>query len=109
MTDPTIAFVNRSSAALNPTLAVIVEALKIQLEKHFGPVWGVSAKLYAVGDGKAAKPGEWQVVFLDDADEASDLGYHLLTKEGQPVSKVFMTPIREAKESESVTASHELL
>lgn len=103
---PTIAFVNLSKTPLGVDLTKLVAALAKQLQRDFVPIWGYPAKLYVA---KKAKAGEWQVVFLDDADEADALGYHDLTKNGQPVSKVFVKTTIDAGEKVSVTASHELL
>jgi hypothetical protein len=103
---PTIAFVNMAKTDLGVDLTKLVAALTKQLQRDFVPIWGYPAKLYVA---KKAKPGEWQVVFLDDADEADALGYHDLTKNGQPVSKVFVKTTISAGEKVSVTASHELL
>jgi hypothetical protein len=103
---PTIAFVNLSKTPLGVDLTKLVAALAKQLQRDFVPIWGYPAKLYVA---KKAKAGEWQVVFLDDADEADALGYHDLTKNGQPVSKVFVKTTISAGEKVSVTASHELL
>jgi hypothetical protein len=57
---------------------------------------------------QGAKPSDWQFVYFDDADEAGALGYHDLTKNGQPVSKVFVKTTLEDNQLVSVTASHEL-
>jgi hypothetical protein len=103
---PTIAFVNLAKTPLGVDLTKLVAALSKQLQRDFVPIWGYPAKLYVT---KKAKPGEWQVVFLDDADAADALGYHDLTKNGQPVSKVFVKTTIAAGEKVSVTASHELL
>jgi len=62
-------------------------------------------KLY---NTKVAKRSDWRFVYFDGADEAGALGYHDITKEVQPVSKVFVKPTLEAGELVSVTASHEL-
>ena len=62
-------------------------------------------KLY-VSD--AAKPSDWQFIYFDDADTAGALGYHDLTKDGQPLSKIFVKTTLAAKEKVSVTACHEL-
>jgi hypothetical protein len=62
-------------------------------------------KLY---NTKQAKPSDWQFVYFDTADAAGALGYHELTKNGQPVSKVFVKTTLEANELVSVTACHEL-
>ncbi len=103
---PTIACINLATTPLGVDLTKLVAALNKQLERDFVPVWGYPAKLYVT---KKAKPDEWQIVFLDDADEANALGYHDLTKNGQPVSKVFVKTTIGAGEKVSVTASHELL
>lgn len=103
---PTIAFVNLATEPLGVDLAKLVAALDKQMLRDFVPIWGYPAKLYVTDK---PKPDEWQVVFLDDADAANALGYHALTKNGQPVSKVFVRTTIAAGQSVSVTASHELL
>jgi hypothetical protein len=103
---PTVAFVNLSTVPLGTDLRKLVAALDKQMQRDFVPIWGYPAKLYIA---EKAKPGEWQVVFLDDADAADALGYHDLTKNGQPVSKVFVKTTIAAGQKVSVTASHELL
>src|SRR3984893_19140904 len=82
---PTIAFVNLATAPLGTDLDKLVSALNKQMQRDFVPIWGYPAKLYVT---QKPKPDEWQVVFLDDADAANALGYHDLTKDGPPVSKV---------------------
>jgi hypothetical protein len=47
-------------------------------------------------------------VYFDNADTAGALGYHDITKNGQPVSKVFVETTLAAHEVVSVTACHEL-
>jgi uncharacterized membrane protein YgcG len=103
---PTIAFVNLATVSLGVDLDKLVAALAKQLQQDFVPIWGYPAKLYVTQN---PKPGEWQVVFLNDADAAKALGYHDLTKNGQPISKVFVRTTLSAGEKVSVTASHELL
>jgi hypothetical protein len=103
---PTIAFVNLANAQLGVDLGKLVAALQKQMERDFVPIWGYPAKLYITDK---PKDDEWQVVFLDDADAANALGYHDLTKNGQPISKVFVKTTIAAGQKVSVTASHELL
>jgi hypothetical protein len=103
---PTIAFVNLAKAPLGVNLNKLVAALDTQMQRDFVPIWGYPAKLYVT---QKPKPDEWQVVFLDDADAANALGYHDITKNGQPASKVFVKTTIAAGEKVSVTASHELL
>lgn len=103
---PTIAFVNLATTPLGVDLDKLVAALQKQMERDFVPVWGYPAKLYTTDK---PKPDEWQVAFLDDADAANALGYHDLTKNGQPISKVFVKTTLAAGQKVSVTTSHELL
>jgi hypothetical protein len=103
---PTIAFVNLATVSLEVDLRKLVSALNKQLERDFVPIWGYPATLHIT---EKPKPGEWQVVFLDDSDAADALGYHDLTKNGEPVSKVFVKSTIAAGQKVSTTASHELL
>jgi hypothetical protein len=57
---------------------------------------------------RAAPSTDWQFIYFDDADEAGALGYHDLTKDGQPVSKVFVKTTLDDNQVVSVTACHEL-
>lgn len=103
---PTIAFMNMATEPLGVDLRKLVSALDKQMKRDFVPIWGYPATLYLTDK---PKPDEWQMVFLDDADAANALGYHDLTKDGQPVSKVFVKTTVAAGQKVSVTASHELL
>lgn len=104
---PTIAFVNAASEPLGFDLNALVAALRIYLNRDFVPIWSTPANL-VVNPGKTIPPGQWAIVFLDDADTAGALGYHDLTTDGFPLSKVFVRTAKRAHESLSVTASHEL-
>jgi hypothetical protein len=103
---PTIAFVNKATVTIGVDLDKLVNALQKQIDRDFVPVWGYPAKLYVT---KTPAPNDWQIVFFDDADVANALGYHDITVDGQPVSKVFVSTVIAAGEKISVTASHELL
>src|SRR5947208_17151033 len=48
------------------------------------------------------------MAFLDDADVAHALGYHDLTPDGLPLSKVFVKTTLAVGQRVSVTACHEL-
>jgi len=48
------------------------------------------------------------MLFLDDADDPTALGYHDLTSDGLPLSKVFVKSTIDDGQKVSVTASHEL-
>jgi hypothetical protein len=103
---PTVAFVNLATAPLGIDLGKLVAVLQRQLDRDFVPVWGYPARLYATSKPKRS---DWQVVFLDDADAADAFGYHDITKNGQPISKVFIKTTIAAGQKVTTTASHELL
>jgi hypothetical protein len=50
----------------------------------------------------------WQIVLLDDSDQAGALGYHDYTPGGRPISKVFTKTDQQYGYSWTVTLSHEL-
>jgi hypothetical protein len=69
--------------------------------RDFAPKWGITCK---VQKATSIPKGAWAIVILDDPDEPNAAGYHDLTPDGLPLSKVFV-----AAGDVSVTASHELL
>jgi hypothetical protein len=101
----TIACINMATVDLGVPFAKLTAALQNCYDQHFLPIWGYPVKLYNTAK---AKPSDWQLVYLDDADTARALGYHDLTKNGQPVSKIFVKTTKDAGEVVSVTACHEL-
>ena len=102
---PTIACINNATVELGVDFDKLIVALQKFLNQCFVPIWGTPAKLV-----KATKPlsGAWTIVFLDDADAEQALGYHDLTKDGLPLSKVFVKTTINAGDKVSVTACHEL-
>jgi hypothetical protein len=105
---PTIGVVNLATVPLGNDLQALVAALQKFLDEHFVPVWGYPAKLVIYPDLKSIPADQWQFLFIDDADAADALGYHDLTKNGQPVSKIFVKTTLADKQLVSVTACHEL-
>src|SRR5262249_2380412 len=101
-----IAFINKSTTPLGVGFDKLVRALDTQMQRDFVPIWGYPATLRATQEPER---DEWQMVFLDDAEAANTLGYHDLTKDGEPTSKVFVKTTLAAKQKVSVTACHELL
>lgn len=102
---PTIACINQATVPLGVDFDKLVAALQKFTDRCFAPVWGTPAKLVAATKIPA---DAWAIVFLDDADVADALGYHDLTPDGFPLSKVFVKTILQSKEKVSVTACHEL-
>lgn len=105
---PTIGVVNLATVDLGAPLPALVAALQKFLDQFFVPIWGYPAKLVIYPNVKAIPADQWQFLFMDDADTAGALGYHDLTKNGQPVSKIFVKTTLADNQSVSVTACHEL-
>lgn len=102
---PTIACINKATVDLGVDFDKLIAALQKFLDECFVPVWGTPAKLVKA---KKPMPGAWTFIFLDDADAPGALGYHDLTKNGLPLSKIFVKTTLEIGDKVSVTACHEL-
>jgi hypothetical protein len=100
-----IACINIAKTPLGVDFDKLTAALQKCYDTTFVPVWGYPVTLY---NTEVAKPSDWQLIYFDDADQAGALGYHDLTKKGQPVSKIFVKTTIDAHEQVSVTACHEL-
>jgi hypothetical protein len=108
-----IAVINESTVVKDSDALACVDALQIQVSRDFAPAWGgIDAHLMFIprtNPPMAPAPNQWQLVILDDSDQADALGYHELTASGLPLGKVFAKSDLDAGYSWTVTASHELL
>jgi hypothetical protein len=104
-----IAVINESTVVTDAQVQPWVPALQSQVTDHFAPVWGVGADLAFVPKTQPPAADAWQLVILDDSDQAGALGYHDLTSAGLPLAKIFAKSDQQAGSSISVTCSHELL
>jgi hypothetical protein len=102
---PTIACFNQATTALGVDFDRLVAGLQRFVDDYFVPVWGTPARLVK---SRGFRKGAWALAFLDRADVANALGYHDLTPDGFPLSKVFVQTTVENGQLVSVTASHEL-
>jgi hypothetical protein len=102
---PTIACFNKATVGLGVDLDALIGALQKFVDEKFAPVWGTPAKLVKSED---FLPGAWALVFLDTADVQGALGYHDLTPDGLPLSKVFVQTTLADGQKVSVTACHEI-
>src|SRR5256884_202336 len=102
---PTIACFNKATTALGVDFDRLLAALQKFVDQYFVPVWGTPARLLKTA---GFRKGAWALAFLDRADVANALGYHDLTPDGLPLSKVFVQTTLAAKQKVSVTACHEL-
>ena len=102
-----IDLVNASTVVKDQDLATMVAALQKQVSGPFAAAWGIDATLRFVPRGDRPSADAWWIAVLDDSDVADALGYHDITKAGQPLGKVFARTDLQAGSSISVTLSHE--
>jgi hypothetical protein len=104
-----VACINKATVDLGVSISKLIDALQAWYSWHVKPAWGTPAlQLYDAPADREPPATDWQIVFLDTADEAGALGYHELLRNGQPISYVFVKTTIDAGELVSVTAAHEL-
>ena len=102
---PNVACINSASVPLEVDFDGLVATLQKFAETILFPVWGASAQVFK---SERFVPGAWAMVFLDDANDQNTLGYHDLTPDGLPLSKIFVESTLKVAQKVSVTACHEL-
>lgn len=102
---PLISVINKATVPLGVDFAKLVAALQSYVATCVVPVWGTPAVLSIAKDFVA---GTWALLLLDDPDVANAYGYHDMTPDGFPLSKVFVKTCLQYGELVSVTASHEV-
>ena len=101
---------NQSTAISDSDVKDIIAALQIQVTRDFLKFWPIAdVTLNFIDKAAPEVPGIWELVFLDDSDQAGTLGYHDLTSSGDPLGKAFVKDDLKYGSKVSVTASHELL
>jgi len=101
MTRRRITLQNQSSANISfAELSSVAQALQIQVDRDFGPAWGVQAQIVALQQGEPTPSKVWPIKIVDKP--VGGLGIHL-DKSHKPYAQV------KATSDWSVTASHELL
>jgi len=106
---PKIALVNRSTVLHPDDFENIAAAVTVQASRDFGPAWGITALISPMKPGEQPPADWWQLIVLDNSDQAGALGYHERTAAGQPIGYVFAETDQEYGLKVSVTTSHELL
>ncbi len=104
-----IAIVNASTCLTDAEIKNTIPALQTQVSRDFAPVWGIDADLLFFKKGVKIPVDYWQLIVLNNSDQAGALGYHDVTKSGMPLGKVFAKTDLENNTSWTITMSHELL
>jgi hypothetical protein len=110
MVNAQIAVINASTLVSDQEAQEAMQALQTQIHRDVAPAWGVDADLTFVSGTSQMPPANmWWLVLLDNPDQAVAHGYHDLTTQGLPLSKVFVGLDKQTGYQWTVTASHELL
>jgi hypothetical protein len=105
----TIVVKNQSTVVTDAQVRAILPALQEQLDQHLCPAWDVGPfHLQFRAKGDLVKKGERQFLFLDNTSDASALGYHDVTVNGDAISYIGVKETMDDGGLWSVTASHEL-
>lgn len=78
----------------------VSQALQIQLDRDFTPIWGVQAQVQTLDQGESGPVRAWPITILDQP--RAGLGVHL-DDNGKPFAEI------QGGNDWSITASHELL
>lgn len=96
---------NRSTVLTDAAVEAAIPAFK-----HFASLvasaWGLRTPTLEFVSNPS--PSNWQIVILDDADQAGALGYHDFTVNGKPIAKIFAKTDQDYGASWTVTFTHEL-
>ena len=109
MSIPMIAITNASTCLTDAQVEAVLPALQKQVTDDFRAYWGLDCTLAFTARNRPLASGWWQIVVLDDPDQAGVLGYHEVTRGGTPLGKVFAQLDISNRMSWTVTLSHELL
>ena len=109
MSVPMIAVTNASTCVTDAQVEAALPALQRQVSEDFKAYWDRECSLLFLPKDQALAGGWWQIVVMDDPDQAGVLGYHEMSSQGTPLGKVFARLDLQAGASWTVTLSHELL
>jgi hypothetical protein len=109
MSLPVIAVTNASTCLADAQVEAVIPALQRQVVEDFKSYWDLDCSLQFLSKEQPLTDGWWQIVVMDDPDQAGVLGYHEMSSQGTPLGKVFAKLDLAAGSSWTVTISHELL
>lgn len=105
----TIQVKNKSTVCADLDVKRVVDACNKQLSRDFGPAYGIKAQCVFAAKDATLSQYDWQLIVVDNSDEASALGYHETSKSGTPIGYCFAKTTQQNGGLWTVTFSHELL
>ncbi len=106
---PVIAISNASTCLTDAQVEAVLPALQKQVSDDFKAYWELDCTLTFLSTDEPLTRGWWQIVIVDNPDQAGALGYHEMSSTGTPLGKVFAKLDIESGSSWTATLSHELL
>lgn len=100
---------NHSTVCTDAQVMAVVAAAQRQIDRDFGPVYGVRAAVHFAPKSAALSAYDWQLIVVDNADQAGALGYHETAANGAPIGYCFSKTTMADGGNWQVTFSHELL
>jgi hypothetical protein len=105
---PLIAITNHSTVLADTAITDALYAFQQAVHYDWRPAWDIPGTLTFYPKGAAIPADAWQIVVLDDSDQADALGYHDLSATGRPIASVFAKTDIDNGYSWTVTFTHEL-
>ena len=109
MSIPMIAVTNASTCLTDAQVEATLPSLQKQVSGDFRAYWNLDCTLTFLAREQPLTAEWWQIVVLDNPDQAGVLGYHEMSRQRTPLGKVFAKLDLDSGSSWTVTLSHELL
>lgn len=106
---PVIAITNASTCLTDAQVEAVLPALQKQVSDGFKAYWELDCTLTFLASSQPLTRDCWQIVIVDNPDQAGALGYHEMSSTGTPLGKVFAKLDLDSGASWTATLSHELL
>jgi hypothetical protein len=100
---------NKSTVVSDAEVKKWVVAVQHQVRNEWAAAWGFDADIIWLPKDSAPRSNMWHLIILDDADQASALGYYDMTSEGLPQGKCFVKTALSHDCLPSVAFSQEVL
>lgn len=90
----TIAVLNKSTLLSDADASTMASACQFQVTHHLAPLSARGGwKVIFFGKGQVVPPVDFQIVIMDDPDQANALGYHTEDPDGKVWGRVFVKPV----------------
>jgi GH24 family phage-related lysozyme (muramidase) len=103
-----LAVINESTRLSDQEISTHIAAVQEQMDRDVGPRWNFEVKLNQIPKGAPRPTDQWWMVYLDNTDLATALGYHDLTPDNLPMGKVFVETTLQDQQTVSRVLSHEV-